>query len=618
MRLTNCLLVVATTLGASLLSTVSAQDAIFGGNGAHFEDQFTAPASDAEAARFLTQATYGPTTASIGALRGSGYSNWFVQQQAAPMTSSRGYLDALTAAGAPANTLGQNQRMDRWFHTAAVGNDQLRQRMAFALSQILVISDQVDTLSGDHYGTSEYWDILGRNALGSYRQLIEEVTRSPMMGRYLTHFRNRKSNPSGSIQPDENYAREIMQLFTIGLIERNLDFTPVLDGANQPLPTYNQDDITQLARVFTGWGYQCAASQTPQQCDRYRGLTSGTSAVPNNYQPMACFPAFMDHGEKRLFDDAVVLASAGVTCGANNTSGGQPDTTGTPADVNVQNTCRTYCENQLDNTLDALFNHPNVAPFVSRQLIQRLVTSNPSPQYIERVATVFENNGSGVRGDLGAVAKAILMDEEARIPPTDPASGYGKVREPLLKLTAVWRALGITAPAAGAQGQIEMGIRSPQSAFLQRPLGAPTVFNFYEPDYRQSGAIANAGLFSPEFQIANETTIITSSNELWNRIYNRYSNTTGVFTPPPSDAPSAYLTFADLSAIAANAHQSATARTQLIDALNVRLLYGTMSPHLRNVLDDMFEFDMITLSANQRVLNAAAFIAISPEFAVQR
>lgn len=598
--------------GAGFAAQVHAQDAIFGGNGANFEERFTAPDSDADAARFLTQATFGPTTAGISSLRSQGYETWFDLQRNATITASRPYLEAL-AAVPPPNTvsLGQSQRIDRWFHTAALGNDQLRQRMAFALSQILVVSDQVDALSGDHYGTSEYWDILARNGLGNYRNLLEEVTRSPMMGRYLSHFRNRKSNPSGSIQPDENYAREIMQLFTIGLVERNLDFTPVLDINNQPLPTYDQNQITELARVFTGWSYRCAASQTT--CDTYRGLTSGTNAGANGYAPMACFPAFMDAGAKTIVGD-IVLPAAGVTCGANNTSGGQPDTTGTPTDVNVQNTCRTYCETQMDATLDYLFNHPNVAPFISRQLIQRLVTSNPSPQYIERVATVFENNGSGVRGDLFAVAKAILLDEEARIPPSNPAAPYGKMREPLLKLTAVWRALGVTAPVVSAGGEIQMGIRSPQTSLLQRPLGAPTVFNFYEPDYQQPGVIAGAGLYTPELQIMNETTLVTTSNELWTRIFVGYSTSSGTFTAPTT---SAYLSFADLSALAANS-SNATSRAQLLDALNLRLLYGTMSPHLRTVLDNMLRFDLVSLDGNRKVLDLVHLIAISPEFAVQR
>ncbi|AVP95845.1 hypothetical protein C7S18_00920 [Ahniella affigens] len=595
--------------GVSLGFQVHAQDAIFGGNGGNFEDRFTQPDSDADAARFLTQATFGPTPSAVSSLRSQGFQSWFDQQRLAPITSSRAYLDALTTAGVTG--LGQNQRVDRWFHTAAFGNDQLRQRMAFALSQILVVSDQVDALSGDHFGTSEYWDILARNGLGNYRTLLEEVTRSPMMGRYLSHFRNRKANPSGSIQPDENYAREVMQLFTIGLIERNLNFTPVLDINNQPLPTYDQSQITELARVFTGWSYRCAASQTT--CDTYRGLTTGTNAVPNGYQPMACFPAFMDHGAKTIFG-GIVLPAAGVTCGANNTSGGLPDTTGTPTDVNVQNQCRAYCETQMVATMDYLFNHPNTAPFISRQLIQRLVTSNPSPEYIERVATVFENNGSGVRGDLMAVARAILLDEEARIPPIDPAAPYGKVREPLLKLTAVWRALGVTAPAAGTGGEIQMGIRSPQTNLLQRPLGAPTVFNFYEPDYQQPGAIATADLYSPEFQIMNETTLVTASNEMWNRIYAGYSTSSGAFTLPTT---AAYLSFADLSALAANS-SNATSRAQLLDALNVRLLYGTMSPQLRAVLDNMLRFDLVSLDGNRKVLDLVHLIAISPEFAVQR
>ena len=502
-------------------------DVIFGGHTAGFEAKYFVPESDAEAARFLTQSTFGPSRSTISQFRSTSYDGWIDQQLALSPTLARPYLDVLAAQPAPPS-IGQSQRMDRWFYTAALGSDQLRQRMAFALSQILVVSDRADALSGDPFGVAEYWDILARNAFGNYRSLLEEVTKSPMMGRYLSHWRNRKVTPSAATSPsapDENYAREIMQLFTVGLIERNLDFSPVLAGPD-PIPSYGQNDITELSRVFTGWSYTCTNPTTGLPSNTnctpsggtpfpdYTGFTSG----PSSYFPMACFPTHMDYGAKTIIGGAVIAASPDI-CGVEN--GSHTSNTGLPALDPGQTAgqrplaldrCKAYCVAQIDQALDYLFHHPNTAPFVSRQLIQRFVTSHPSPAYIERVATVFENNGHGVRGDLAAVIRAILLDDDARVPPSDPTAPYGKLREPLLRLTATWRAFGVTAPAA-INGEILMGIRNPQDSFAQRPLGAPTVFNFYEPDYLPPGELAQAGVFAPEFQIANETTAMTADRK---------------------------------------------------------------------------------------------------------
>ena len=578
-------------------------DVIFGGHTAGFEARYFVPTSDNEAARFLTQATFGPSRTSIAQFRGSSYEGWIDQQIATPTTSARAYLDMLAALPTPPS-LGQSQRMDRWFNTAALGPDQLRQRMAFALSQVLVVSDRADSLSGDHFGVAEYWDILARNAFGNYRTLLEEVTKSPMMGRYLSHWRNRKASLDGTQLPDENYAREIMQLFTIGLVERADDFSPILDGMGQPVPTYLQQDVSELARVFTGWSYNCGNSGS---CNTYTGINSG----PAGYTPMACFPAYMDYGAKTLIGGVTI--AAGPVCGTGSSG------TSMPSDPAVQQACRTYCVDQIDAALDYLFNHPNVGPFVARQLIQRFVTSNPSGAYIARVATVFNDNGQGVRGDLGAVIRAILLDPEAREAPVDPASPYGKLREPLLRLSAVWRAFGVTAPAA-VNGEIQMGIRSPQDSFAQRPLGAPTVFNFYEPDYQPPGDLQNDGLFAPEFQIANETTAMTSANELWNRVWAGYSTSgSGTFTTPTT---SAYLTIADLIPLVSGANSSGPAAYDLfLDELNLRLFGGGMSAETRATLKNFLKFGVSETGSNRatiQVLSTIHLALLSPEFLIQR
>lgn len=617
--------------GLLLVAATGAQAAIFGGHQAGFEAKYFVPQVDAEAARFLTQATFGPSRASIAQFRSSTYDGWLDQQVATPPTLARPYLDFLAAQPTPVS-VGQSQRMDRWFHTAAFGQDQLRQRMAFALSQILVVSDRSDALSNDPYGVAEYWDILARNAFGNYRTLLEEVTKSPMMGRYLSHWRNRKVTVPGAPSPsapDENYAREIMQLFTVGLIERNIDFTPVMAGPD-PIPTYTQTDITELSRVFTGWSYTCNHPTTGVPLNTnctpnagafrpfpdYTGFTSG----PASYYPMTCFPTNMDFGAKTIIGNSVIAASAdvcGVTSGTSNT--GLP--TLDPGQIAGQrpaalDRCHAYCVSQIDQALDFLFGHPNTAPFVSRQLIQRFVTSNPSPAYIARVATVFDNNGSGTRGDLAAVIRAILLDDEAREPPVDPASAYGKLREPLLRLTATWRAFGVTAPAPNAAAEVLMGIRSPQDSFLQRALGAPTVFNFYEPDYLPPGELATAGVYGPEFQIANETTAMTAANEQWNRLWAGYSTSTGAFTLPTDRA---YHLIADLTPLVSGANSTgANAYNLFLDEINVRLFYGTMSSDTRATLRNFMVFSLPGLNDNIKVLSTVHLALMSPEFLVQR
>ncbi len=607
--------------------------AIFGGHQAGFESKYFVPQSDAEVARFLTQSTFGPSRASIAQMRASTYDGWFDQQVATPTTLARPYIDFLAAQPAPP-TISQSQRIDRWFHTAAFAPDQLRQRMAFALSQILVVSDRSDALSGEVLGVSEYWDILARNAFGNYRTLLEEVTKTPMMGRYLSHWRNRKQTPINSTSPsapDENYAREIMQLFTVGLVERNMDFSPVLAGAD-PIPTYDQDDITELSRVFTGWSYACTHPTTGSPLNTnctpdvaafrpfpdYTGFTSG----PASYYPMTCYPTNMDFGAKTIIGNSVIAAAPDI-CGVTN--GSQTSNTNLPALDPGQlagqrplalNRCHAYCVSQIDQALDYLFGHPNTAPFISRQLIQRFVTSNPSPAYIQRVATVFDNNGSGVRGDLAAVIRAVLLDDEAREPPVDPTAPYGKLREPLLRLTATWRAFGVTAPAVESDGEVQMGIRNPQDAFAQRPLGAPTVFNFYEPDYLPPGDLAEDEIYGPEFQIANETTAMTAANEQWSRLWAGYSTSSGTLTVPTDRA---YHLLADLTPLVSGANSMGpNAYNLFLDEINLRLFYGTMSAGTRLNLRNFLQLSVAGANDNLKVLSTVHLALMSPEFIVQR
>ncbi|MEO7430465.1 MAG: DUF1800 family protein [Dokdonella sp.] len=554
-----------------------------------FDIPVDAPGSDAEAARFLTQASFGPTPSEIARLRGIGYNEWIDQQLAARTTLVRPFVESVVAARTAAGqNVSQNHRVDRWFWIAAYADDQLRQRMAFALSEIFVISDQGSAISNNYIPMAEYADVLGHDAFKPYRTLLTDVTYNPSMGKFLSHFRNQK--PGTTTQPDENYAREIMQLFSVGLVQLNMDASPVLQAGN-PVATYDQTTITHTAKVFTGLTY----SDAPTNPANFYG---GAVTNAGTYNPMACwgtelFASTSSNMRHDLTGDDGTTATAKTVLGGLTIPAGQS------------------CADDVSDELDIIAGHVNVAPFVSRQLIQRFVTSNPSPEYIERVATVFEDNGTPAheRGDLGSVLKAILLDPEARAAPVDASAG--KLREPLLRITALWRAWGARAPAANAYGEV---IMSAGISFLsstgQKPLGAPTVFNFYEPDYQQPGPFADQDLYSPELQIHNETTAYTTGNVFYSYTRKAY---VGMNLPPdnqtlPTDRP--LLDLAPLVALVATP-------SAMVDLANARMMYGTMSPTMRSTLINMVQF-MSGASPQEKAWSLIYLISLSPEFAAQR
>jgi len=589
----------ATALAASTASAQMVPDPIYAGG---FEPA-DFPATDADAARFLTQASFGPTKSEIARVRAMGYTAWIDEQLATPATLGRPYLEQLAVAAGVAGAVPVQVRIDRWFHTAAIGPDQLRQRMAWALSQVMVISD---VGSEDTNGFAEYWDLLARDGFGSYRTLLGDVSFSPQMARYLSHFRNRKSEPNSTLSPDENYAREVMQLFSIGLVFRNMDFSPILDDEDQEIPTYDQNVVKEMARVFTGLANPCPTP--PGGCNVYNGMFT----VGGGYVSMACFPRYHDVGAKALFIpnqsgnelQRVVLPAlpVGQTC---------PNSTPT---AQVVQQCIDYCVADVNGALSALGGHaaavpfdghPNVPPFIARQLIQRFVASNPSPEYIERVATVFQQSG----GNLGQTVKALLLDVEARSASTDPSSG--KAREPLLRLIEMWRAWDAQIQPAlpintanGQYGQVPMGIQSPQTSYLQRPLGAPTVFNFYEPDYQQPGPIADADLYSPELQIVNESSIASASNSLYTFSYNSYLG---------MNDPSINRPLLDLSALTSLGTAAA-----MVDEANQRMLYGRMTLSMRTALINLLTGPMASATAVNKARLLIHLVALSPEFATQQ
>lgn len=549
-----------------------------------FDPAPDAPASAADASRFLTQATFGPTSRDIQRLTALGYDAWIEEQLGAPATLGRPTVEqVVNARTAGGQSVGQMQRLQRWYWQAAYAPDQLRQRMAWALSQIFVISDQSSAISGYVVPMTAYYDMLAQDAFRPYRTLLGDVTLHPMMGRYLSAFRNQK--PGATTSPDENYAREVMQLFSVGLILRDMDFSPILGGGVE-IPTYDQTTITHTAKVFTGFTWSDAPSSPSPN------FYGGGATFAAQSAPMACWgtelfpPSGSGSGNMRhdiTGDDGTAATSKTVLGGVQIPPG-------------------QTCAQDVGDELDIIAAHPNVAPFISRQLIQRFVTSNPSAQYIERVATVFDASNA----NLGDVVKAILMDDEARHPPA-PADGdaYGKLREPILRLTAMWRAFDARAQPADAYGEIKMTANnSLTGSFGQGPLESPTVFNFYDPDYQQPGALADAGRYSPELQIVSEASTYSTAGYYYNFTARAYVG----MANPPTDRP-----LIDLSSLTASPASPAA----MVATINERMMYGRMSATLQAALSGMLA-NLNGASAAEKAWSAVYVTMLSPEYATQR
>lgn len=455
--------------------------------------------SDQEAARFLKQATFGPSDADMARVKAIGFSAWIDEQLALPVTSHLALMDKVAqfqgaqsnlialantanAVGLPGSMMAMNpapqteDRLSVWWTHAITAPDQLRQRVAFALSEILVISDKSGALRNYPRGCTNYYDLLCRRVVagGLYRDLLEDVTFNPMMGTWLTMVRSSKK------QPDENYPREIMQLFSIGLEYLNKDGTFKRDGAGNAVPSYTQAEILELSRAFTGWTY----NKSP-------AFTWSNGADETN--PMMAFEDYHDRGRK------VILGGATIPAG------------------------QTALQD-VRRALDVIAGHPNVGPFIAKRLIQRLTTSNPSPAYLYRVSSKFNDNGKGVRGDIGAVVKAILLDPEARTA-GDEAKG-GKLAEPVLRLARLLRAL----PSMPSSNPPILGrylMWNAGDSVGQWPMQSPTVFNFFHTDYRPPGALLDAGLYAPEFEITTELTTVDTSNYFFEGATNGFYTTSG-------------------------------------------------------------------------------------------
>jgi uncharacterized protein (DUF1800 family) len=583
-----------------------------------FEGVTAGPTQDSDAARFLAQSTFGPTDASIAHLRAVGYSAWLNEQFAAPPTLTMTYMNWVETLG---DQVGQDTRREAWFlgalggpdpaNNAIIHNDQLRQRVAFALSEILVVSEQNALLSQFPKGVGHYYDILVDDAFGNYRTLLEDVTLSPAMGVYLNMMANQRANSAQNIHPDENYAREINQLFSVGLVMLKLDGTPLLDGSNQPIPTYTQATISSFAHVFTGWNWS--------DCNDFTQCGPDWTGSTNFLTPMVPKTAYHDNGTGP--DDQhnkQLLSYTGAQAGGVLADGGTP-------------------ANDLKFALDNIYNHPNVGPFISRQLIQRLVTSNPSPAYVQRVATVFNTNRTSTT-QLREVVKAILLDPEARYGQWQSPDTFGKLREPLLAVTHFWRAMDarhvcgtntggshlLNQPYRYAGYATAWGTQDSQygSGVGQAPVNSPSVFNFFKPSYLPPGEMTTRNLRGPEFQLQTDSIIANTVNSAEGRSF-YYDITTPCSAG--DDTGDVKVNHARDLALAGSANGGvADPANRLVDAYNTRFMSGQMSPFMRqallaylNPIDSSWD-DGVSDWRLWRIHAALYLILTSPEYMIQK
>jgi uncharacterized protein (DUF1800 family) len=542
-------------------------------------------ATHADAFRLLTQASFGPTDATVANVMSTGVSAWIDAQLALPVRAN--YLarwNSDNAALAASGGATPNNVESAFYQEALANDDQLRGRVAYALSQIFVVSMQDLALAGPKSQTSaSYMDMLNQDAFGNFRSLLNDVAMHPAMGQYLSTLGNAKEAPNIGRIPDQNFAREVMQLFTIGLVQLNIDGTTKLVNG-QPVPTYGPADIDGLSRVFTGFSW--AGPDTSKQ--RFYS-TPGYLAPERLYTPMQAYPQYHSTSEKD-FLGAVVPAQ------------GTPD----PAA-------------SLKTGLDTLFNHPNTGPFISKQLIQRLVTSNPSPAYVARVATMFNNDGTGVRGNLQAVVKAILTDTEARDPTLAATPGFGKVKEPVLRMTAFLRAYNSTSDS----GLYLIGLTDdPGSGLAQSPLRSETVFNFYRPGYvNAGGATAANGLVAPELQITNETSVAGYANFMMGVVQRGVGQKGLLGTASRNDVQP------DFSA----AQNLATDSASLVNDVTARLIGDTVDASLKSQIQTAVDSipipalnkagsngPQIENAKHNRVLTAVLLTLASPEYIAQK
>ncbi|MEP7155658.1 MAG: DUF1800 family protein [Betaproteobacteria bacterium] len=516
-----------------------------------------------DAARLLTQATFGPKTSSIERVKAIGAPAWIDEQIALPAASHMAYIDAAkarrlaeTGKGYYAEEGSYEAIWQQWL----LGPDELRARMTFALSEIMVISNIAPDLEPD--AMSSYMDMLNTRAFGTYRDLLGAVALHPAMGYYLNMLGSEKEDAKNQKFPNENFAREVMQLFSLGVYQLNADGSRKVDGSGVPLATYDEGVVKGFARAFTGWTFFGNDPANPKKFDRPEESWT---------QPMIAFASKHETGSKTLLNGIILPA-------------GQ-----TP-------------EKDLKDALDTIANHPNVSPFISRQLIQRFVTSNPSPAYVARVSGVFDNNGRGVRGDLAAVIKAVLMDPDARGSTTLSDPKFGKQREPVIRLANLLRAFNAT--SKNGRNNIHY-LDSADDALGQSPLLSPSVFNFFSPAYTRPGKLAQSGMVAPEFQITNEIQTVGTANFFYQLVkqegYGSGDSQLKLDLTQPKTL--------------------ANSPAALVDYLSTLLTYGELNTASRQTIIDAVAavpFNNKDSDRTWRVRTALTLFALSSDFVIQK
>ena len=541
--------------------------------------------NDEDAARFLLQAQFSASDAEMAAVRAKGYAAWLGEQFATPASQTgfdwlnvRGYGTISSSTNFYDNTYPGDYMV---WNQLMTSSDAVRKRVALALSEFFVVSLSGLDFSWRSYAIAAWWDMLVSNAFGNYRKLLEDVTLHPAMGYYLNTKGNLKENVATNRAPDENYGREVMQLFTIGLYQLNLDGTEKRDGNGNKIETYSQSDITNIARVFTGWDFdQTQNVNTLEPVNRRNIPNTVFTRIPMRLTPN-------NHS-------ALAATFLGATVPA--------DTDGVAA---------------LRTALDTLFNHPNVGPFFGKQMIQRLVTSNPSPAYVARVASAFNNNGAGVRGDLQAVLSAVLLDDEARGPGGLMQNGFGKLREPMVRFVQWGRSFGI----GSARGSWKIGDQSnPATQLGQSPLRSPSVFNYFRPGYVPPSTALSASLTpAPEFQLVNESSVGGYLNAMQGVIRN------GIYVNAPDLPQSTSNTTNGYDIAASYTAELALVldATALVKRLNLLLCAGQMSVTNQTLIVNALNATALTATstdANKRNRVAAAVLLVmaSSEYLIQK
>ncbi|MFC0016312.1 DUF1800 family protein [Roseibacillus persicicus] len=578
------------------------RDTVLSGDLAAFNEIYRSPEpgkslTKAQAARLLLQTTFGPgNMAQVNLVANIGAEAWLDQQIATPPSYTQPYIDAIKAdllaepkyqwtsdslsgywinGGGGSNPyVGGPNFPTAWLRSTLQGQDQLRQRVAWALSQILVTSRYGANLGNQPRAIANYYDMMIEGAFGNFNDLLLQVSLHPLMGNYLSHLGNQVADPAIGRYPDENYAREIMQLFSIGLWELNPDGTRKLDENGEPIPTYDNEDITNVAEVFTGVSYAS---------NNFGGGWRDDGDNENQWMttPMKIFASHHDWTEKKI--------PAGVDANGNRIY------QTIPANPNGNDSAALA---EVETVVDTLVSHPNCAPFICRQLIQFLVTSNPSPDYVQRIASVFVDNGSGETGDLEAVVKAIYLDDEARNPLNHLSTPhFGHFREPTIRTVHLARILKLD-----RHDEIlwwDWGYYDDQS--LQEPMAAPSVFNYYRPDFRLFGSLAENELDSPALGIVNSYSSISFTNYLWkiceegieqpNNAHSFWDNKTF----PPD--------WTELTALASDV-------PSILDHLSILFCGGTLGAQSRETISTILQSEP---DLTDRARLAVFLVLISPE-----